>query len=132
MIVVDSAVWIDYFIGNKTEHVDILDDLLGKYPIGTSELIYTGVLKGFVLDKDFETAKKLFALLTELTMVTPAIALKSAENARKLRALKISTGNVSELMIGTYCVENDFAMLYKSRNYMHFEKHLSLQNAMNY
>ena len=121
MIVVDSDVWIDYFAGRKSPEVIVLDGVLGKHPVGTSELIYADVLQRFISDKDFDTAKKLFSLLTEVRMLTPAIALKSAENARALKAAGISIDNIVEVIIATYCIENDLPLLYRSKNYIHFK-----------
>ena len=130
MIVVDSGVWIDYFTGSKTEETKVLDGILGKHPIGTSELIYGDVLQRFELDRDVKVATQLFALLSELDMVTPTLALKSAEYARKLRKKGISITSTVELMVATFCVENDYPMLYTSRNYLHFEENLNLRNVI--
>lgn len=130
MIVVDRGVWIDYFTGNRTDQARHLDKLLGKDPIGTSELIYTDVLRGFVEDKDCETAKRLFALLTELNMLSPKIALKAADNSRKLRALGITISNTVDLLIATYCIEKGYSLLFTGKNYVHFEQHLGLLNEM--
>jgi predicted nucleic acid-binding protein len=131
MIVVDSGVWSDYFTGKQTCEVESLDVLLGQHPIGTSELIYTDVLKGFAADQDFDIAKKLFALLTELKMVDANIAVKGADYARHLRKLGISIRNTAELIIATYCIENNYPLLYSSPNFTHFENHLNLKNALN-
>ena len=130
MIIVDRGVWADYFVGNKTDQVLKLDQMLGRVQIGTSELIYTDVLRGFVDEKDFDTAKKLFALLTELKMVSPRIALKSAEFSRQLRDMGISVRNTLDLMIATYCIDNGYPLLYTGRNFVHFESHLGLVNAL--
>ena len=77
-----------------------------------------------------QTAKKLFALLTEINMVSPRIALKSAEYSRLLRDKGISIRNTLDLMIATYCIENGYPLLYAGRNFMHFENHLGLLNAL--
>jgi hypothetical protein len=130
MIVVDKAVWVDYFTANRTEQVSKLDSLLGEHPVGTSELIYTDVLRGFLEDRDFDIATKLFALLTQLQMVTPGLALKAAQNSRQLRSRGISISSTSDLLTGTFCVENGYPLLYAGKNFVHFEAHLGLTNAM--
>ena len=131
MIIVDRGVWVDYFTGNKTDQARHLDSLLGKQPIGTSELIYTDVLRGFIDDKDFETAKKLFSLLSEVDMVTPRVALKAAENSRILRGLGVSVRNTMDLLIASYCIDKSYPLLYVGQNYIPFENHLGLINEMN-
>ncbi|MEM7194260.1 MAG: PIN domain nuclease [Pseudomonadota bacterium] len=130
MIVVDSLVWIDYFSGTDSPETDKLDGLLGREPIGTSELIYADVLQGFRKDQDFEVAQKLFALLTELEMVNAKMAIKSAEYSRYLRGMGISVRDTIETLIATYCIEKRMPLLYRSPNFQHFENHLHLRNAM--
>ena len=132
MILVDKGVWVDYFTGNKSKQVAKLDSILGNKPIATSALIYTDVLKGFLADKDFDVAKKLFALLIEVNMLSPMIALKSAENARHLRARGISINNTVDLWIATFCIDNKYPLLYKSENFKHFENYLNLRNGLHY
>ncbi len=130
MIVVDSMVWVDYFSGTDTPETNKLDKLLGREPIGTSELIYADVLQGFRKDQDFEIAQKLFALLSELEMVNAKLAIKSAEYSRYLRGMGISVRDTIETLIATYCIENRMPLLYRSANFQHFEQHLHLRNAM--
>ena len=130
MIVVDSLVWIDYFNGADTPETDRLHSLLGREPIGTSELIYADVLQGFRKDHDFEVAQKLFALLTELEMVNARLAIKSAEYSRYLKGLGISVRDTIETIVATFCIENKMPLLYRSPNFKHFENHLHLRNAL--
>ena len=130
MIIVDRSVWIDYFIGNKTPEVEKLDRLLGRHPIGTSELIYTDVLSAVDDDRDFQSVVRLFALLTEVNMLSPRIALRAAEHTRKLRALGIVIPNTLDALIATCCMENDYPLLYSRKSYRHFEDRISLRNAM--
>ena len=130
MIVVDSGVWLDYFAGRKTQEVVVLDGVLGKHPVGTSALIYAEVLQKFMDDKDFDTAKKMFSFLSEVQMVTPAIALKSADNARSLKSIGIPVVDINDVIIATYCIETDVPLLYANKNFIHFENHFGLKNVL--
>jgi hypothetical protein len=47
MILVDSSVWIDYFNGQNTPQVELLDQLLSTQPLAVGDIILTGVLQGF-------------------------------------------------------------------------------------
>ena len=64
MIVVDSSVWIDYFIGRMTPAAEKLDSLLGEAPIAAGcienrlPLLYS--------DKDFQPFQKHLKLQSAL------------------------------------------------------------------
>ena len=44
MILVDTSVWIDYFNGNDTPQVEILDRALGKQEVAVGDLITLEIL----------------------------------------------------------------------------------------
>lgn len=46
MVLVDSGVWIDYFNGQNTSQINILDRLLGTQPLAIGDLILVEVLQG--------------------------------------------------------------------------------------
>ncbi|HHJ20770.1 MAG TPA: PIN domain nuclease, partial [Gammaproteobacteria bacterium] len=85
MILVDSSVWIDYFSGNGSPETDFLDGVLGVSAIAIGDLILTEVLQGFRHDKDYKTAKRLLEELTIFELLGKKMAVKSADNFRKLR-----------------------------------------------
>jgi predicted nucleic acid-binding protein len=55
------------------------------------------------------------------------VAIKSAENYRKLRARGITIRKTIDCLIATCCLENNFALLHSDRDFEPFEKHLGLQ-----
>ena len=85
MIIVDTGVWIDYFNGNTTDETSILDATLGKQQVAIGDLIALEILRGFHLDKDYNTAKKYLAKLHQYSMLSSQLALKAADHYRKLR-----------------------------------------------
>jgi predicted nucleic acid-binding protein len=86
VILVDSSVWIDYFRGAATPEADTLDALLGTEPLATGDLILTEVLQGFAAAADFARARKLLMSLTIVHLGGVGIAVKAAQNFRRLRA----------------------------------------------
>ena len=76
MILVDSSVWIDYFNGQPTPEAHKLDTLLGVEPIGIADLILTEVLRGFRLDTDYQTEKKLLLYLMCDTLFDESVEIK--------------------------------------------------------
>jgi predicted nucleic acid-binding protein len=126
MILVDSSVWIDFFNGRSTTHVDKLDDVLGREPIAVGDLILTEVLQGFRHDKDYGVAKKLLTQLTVFELAGECIAIKSAENFRALRKKGVTVRKTIDVLIATFCVEQGHCLLFSDQDFAPFVEHLGL------
>ncbi|PIE74395.1 MAG: VapC toxin family PIN domain ribonuclease [Deltaproteobacteria bacterium] len=127
MILVDSSVWIAYFNNSNVWQVAFLDFLLGHEPLVIGDLIVSEVLQGFKLDKDFETAKELLSSLEICEMGGYGNAVKSAENYRILRKAGITVRKTIDVIIGTYCIENDLQLLHDDRDFVPMEEILHLK-----
>lgn len=127
MIVVDTSVWVDYFNGTQTPQTDILHAMLGQQIIVIGDLIYTEVLQGFNSDNDFRKARQLLDTLVFREMVGREIALKSAGNYRFLRRQGITVRKTIDVIIGTYCMESNMALLHADKDFDVLETHLGLQ-----
>jgi len=126
MILVDSSVWIDYFLGRDTPQVEILDRSLGVRAVGVGDLVLTEVLQGFRDDKDYRTARSIMDELTVFDMLGKGLAIKSAENFRKLRKKGITIRKTADVIIATYCIEHDFPLLFSDKDFQPFVEHLKL------
>ena len=126
MIVVDSSVWIDYFNGRDTPQASKLDELLGVELIGIGDIILTEVLQGFRIDADYDTAKQLLTSLTMFNMLDIEVAVKSADNFRILRKQGITIRKTIDVIIATFCIENDHALLFSGKDFMPFVEYLGL------
>lgn len=126
MILVDSSVWIDYFLGNETPQVEILDRSLGVREVGLGDLVLTEVLQGFRSDKDYRIARSLMDALTVVDMLGKELAIKSAENFRALRKMGITIRKTADVIIATYCIEHDVALLFSDKDFKPFVQHLQL------
>jgi len=127
MIMVDSSVWIDYFNGTTTMASEKLDSLLGARPIATGDLILIEVLQGFNSDSDFITAKSLMCALPVHNMVGHEISLKSVDNFRLLRKKGITVRKTVDILIATYCIENQLVLLHSDKDFLPFQQYLGLQ-----
>jgi predicted nucleic acid-binding protein len=126
VILVDSSVWIDYFLGNETPQVEILDRSLGVREVGLGDLALTEVLQGFRSDKDYRIARSLMDALTVVDMLGKELAIKSAENFRALRKMGITIRKTADVIIATYCIEHDVALLFSDKDFKPFVQHLQL------
>ena len=127
MILVDSSVWIDYFNGTETRETDLLDDLLGVEPLLIGDLILVEILQGFRDDGDYRRAKAALDRLLFEPMLGREMALASAQNYRKLRALGVTVRKTVDVIIATFCVRGRHRLLHSDRDFTLMQNHLDLQ-----
>jgi len=128
MILVDTSVWIDYFNGLETQETSLLDIALINDEVAIGDLILLEILQGFRSDKDYKTAKEHLMALHQFSMLSPAIALKAAENYRVLRKKGITIRKTADVIIATFCINNRIPLLFSDRDFIPFTKHLKLQS----
>lgn len=123
MLVVDSSVWIDFF--NNVEHpaVDMLQQLLdhGEVRIVVPDLVLFEVLRGFRFEHSHRQARRLMESLHVAPTAGHALALAAAQHYRSLRAEGITVRSGIDVLLATFCIENDYAMLHRDRDFHAFE-----------
>lgn len=130
MILVDSSVLIDYFNGKVNWQVEKLDEILGTEMIAIGDYILVEVLQGFKNDKDYEMAKKALISFPCLNICGEEIAIKSANNYRMLRKQGITVRKTVDVIIGTFCIENDLILLHNDKDFIPLENNLGLQSVL--
>jgi len=130
MILVDSSVWIAYFNGSVMPETERLDILLGQEFVGLGDLILAEVLQGFRTDKDYRAAKELLTTLKVFDLLGKNIAIKSADNFRSLRKEGITIRKTADVIIATFCIENDLPLLHSDKDFLPFVTHLNLRSAL--
>ena len=130
MIVADSSVWIDYFNGVVTGQTERLDTSLRDELVVIGDIILAEVLQGFKRDGDFRKAKQLLDALVFKEMLGRDLAVKSAQNYRKLRKKGVTVRKTIDVMIATFCIENGLALLHSDKDFEPMTKHLGLKSVM--
>jgi predicted nucleic acid-binding protein len=129
MILVDSSVWIDFFNGVENAETDKLNEVLGLEEVVIGDLILAEVLQGFRSDKDFKVAKDVLTSLTVHDLIGKELAIKSANNFRKLRKTGITIRKTADVIIATYCIENKIPLLFTDKDFVPFVDNLRLKSA---
>jgi predicted nucleic acid-binding protein len=117
LILVDSSVWIDYFNGKVTWQTNLLDRKLSDELLVVGDLILTEVLQGFRSDKDYQTAKSFLSAMLFRSMGGYNVAIQSAGNYRKLRKSGITVRKTIDVIIATFCIVEDLALLHDDRDF---------------
>lgn len=128
MIVVDTSVWIDYFNGASTPETEILDRALDEEAVAIGDLILLEILQGFRSDAGYKTAKKHLSEFQQLEILGTNMAIKAADNYRKLRKKGITIRKTADVIIASFCIENKLPLLFSDRDFIPFVKHLKLRS----
>jgi len=128
MVLVDSSVWINYFNGNSTWQTEVLDHMLIQIPLFTGDLILTEVLQGFKKDSEYNNAKEVLSILPCKQMGGYELAIKSANNYRKLRKKGITVRKTIDVIIGTFCIHENIPLLHDDKDFEPMTTHLSLKS----
>ncbi len=87
----------------------------------------TEVLQGFRNDSEFDKARETLSLLSCKQMGGYDLAIKSAENYRKLRKKGVTVRKTIDIIIGTFCINENIPLLYNDKDFDPMVKHLSLK-----
>lgn len=119
MILVDSSVWIDFFNGRSGPVVEHLADLLqdGSAPLGMPDLVLFEVLRGFRHEQDFQAARRVLAALPVVEIGGEDGALRAAHHYRALRAAGVTVHSPIDVLLASYCIEHDHALLHADRDF---------------
>jgi predicted nucleic acid-binding protein len=127
MTLVDSSVLIDYFNGIKNLHTEEFDKMLGNEIVVIGDYILAEVLQGFRSDSDFSIAKEYLQSFPCYDLCNETIAVKNAENFRLLRKKGKTVRKTVDLIIGTFCIENEIELLHNDKDFNPMEKMLGLK-----
>jgi predicted nucleic acid-binding protein len=123
VVVVDSSVWIDYFNDASHASVEVLDQLLGhgEVRLVVPDLVLYEVLRGFRYEHDFRQARRLMESLDIESTAGAELALAAAQHYRSLRAQGITVRSGIDVLVAAFCIENDYALLHRDRDFDAFE-----------
>ncbi len=123
MLVVDSSVWIDFFNGADRPAVGLLQQMLhhGEVRIVVPDLVLFEVLRGFRHERDLRQARQLMESLAVETTGGTDLALAAANHYRGLRAQGHTVRSSIDVLLATWCIENDYALLHLDADFDAFE-----------
>ena len=128
IVIVDTTVWVDFFIGRPEPHVAALESSIKrKDDICICGIILAEVLQGIRKEKDYKKTKELFDKLIFLPMAH-ASYIKAVEIYRSLRRKGITIRKPLDCMIASVAIEHDIPLLHDDRDFDLIEKHCGLKS----
>lgn len=132
MLVVDSSVWIDFF--NDADHlaVEMLASLLeqGEVRIVVPDLVFFEVLRGFRQERSYREAKVLLETLDLVDTSNIRLAEVAAQHYRSLRVQGFTVRGGIDVLVASFCIEHDYALLHRDRDFQAFESLRGLRGWM--
>jgi predicted nucleic acid-binding protein len=127
MILVDTTVWVDFFKSAQSPGVDLLVGAIYRSEVAIGDLILVEVLQGVRPGKEETFVAKQMALAHQVSLCGPEIAPIAAANYRQLRRKGLTIRGTIDVVIATWCIENDVPLLHNDRDFDIMEKHLGMR-----
>jgi predicted nucleic acid-binding protein len=127
VILVDSSVWVDYFRGRSTAQTQLLEGLLDTQELAIGDLIFTEVLQGCKVDKEFNEVRRLLGRLRLIALGGEDVVVAAARNYRKLRNLGLTVRGTIDVVQATRCIVSGHRLLHSESDFDAFERHLGLR-----
>jgi predicted nucleic acid-binding protein len=112
-------VWIDFFADRPSPARATLRRLLdeGEIRIVVPDLVLFEVLRGFRQERAYRQARLLLETLAVETTTSHELALDAAQQYRSLRAAGITVRSAVDVLVATFCIERDYALLHRDRDF---------------
>jgi len=127
VIVVDSSIWISHFRDIDSSQVRALRAITDTDQIVVGDLILLEVLQGAIDDAHAARLEGYLRSFRVERMVDDSLAVKAARNYRILRSRGITVRKTIDLIVATFCIENDYALLQDDRDYKPMVARLGLR-----
>ncbi len=126
MILADTSVWINYLNGNESLQTKILDKALIDGLVSIGDLIFLEILQGIKSEREYNKTKTALATLEQYEMFGHNRVEKCAENFRFLRKKGITIRKTNDVIIATFCIENNLPLLFSDHDFNPFVDYLGL------
>jgi predicted nucleic acid-binding protein len=129
VIVVDSSVWIAQLRGVDNAAAFKLRALADNDDdqVLVGDLIMLEVLQGARDETHAARIERDLRQFSIAPMLDERIAVRAAQNYRRLRSQGITVRKTIDMIIGTFCIEGEHLLLHDDRDFDPMARHLGLQ-----
>ncbi|MDD5675329.1 MAG: PIN domain nuclease, partial [Chitinivibrionales bacterium] len=118
--------WIDFFRNGTSEVVKKVEHCLEHDLVGIGDLIFCEIIQGIRNKSEHAEISALLLSLPHYEMVGFRIAEKAAGNYRLLRTKGITIRKTIDVIIGTFCAENNLEIIHNDRDFDLMAPHINL------
>lgn len=127
VVVADTSAWVAAYRPADSPSKNLMLDAIQNHTILVPDLVLVEVLRGIGPEKKAKEIEFEFNNYQIVEVVGKAYALKAALYFRTLRSKGITVRGTVDLMIATWCIENEVPLLHADRDFEGFEEHLGLK-----
>lgn len=127
MVLVDTSVLVDFINGVTNPETEWLDLRLEYQRFGLTTMILTEVLQGMRDEREAALIHNELRAFEMLEAYDRGLAVDAARNHRLLRSDGRTPRKTIDLLIATYCIRHQHALLHRDRDFDAFEERLGLQ-----
>ncbi|MES1157312.1 MAG: PIN domain nuclease [Alphaproteobacteria bacterium] len=129
MIVVDASVWIAHFRNEISPAVLALREIPASGDGLVGDITLLECLQGARDDRHAGEIEATLRTFSVTTMLSPELAIETAKNYRRLRALGLTPRKTIDLIIATFCIAGGHSLLHQDRDFEPMRVHLGLRTA---
>ncbi|MEO1746480.1 MAG: PIN domain-containing protein [Pseudomonadota bacterium] len=126
MILADTSIWIDVLSSRASEKTGLLIKAVADERAYMGDLIALEVLQGIRKDTEFIRVARIFDDIENVSLCGSRVAQAAASNYRFLRRKGVTVRSSIDVIIATWCIENDVALLHNDRDFLAMEEHFGL------
>jgi predicted nucleic acid-binding protein len=126
-VLVDSSVWIAILRGLAPWTAEFTTKVFLERKMLVADLIYVEVARGAATNVE---AKLIAAKLNDfehICVCSVALARTAVDHHRYLRSKGITIRGTVDLLLATWCIENEIPLLHADRDFSGFEEFLGLK-----
>lgn len=127
MILADTSAWIDYFADKDSYARRHLRLALVDDDLVIGDLVLVEILQGIRSDRQLRETSGTLGHFKFVSLCGPQIAKAAASNFRLLRSRGITIRGTIDVIIATWCVENDAEIIHNDRDFAAMERLLGLR-----
>lgn len=129
-VLVDTSVWIDYLRGLDAQYTNALERAITTQIVYIPDVALAEILLGLRTEKIAEQVEIELRQFPVIGISGRELAIQAARNYRRLRANGRTIRSTVDLLIGTWCIEENIPLLHNDRDYGFMEEFLGLKNAL--
>jgi predicted nucleic acid-binding protein len=127
MILADTSAWIDFLKGKESPAALALDLAAGQDALIVGDLVLVELLQGYREGRELAALREDLRNFPIVSLCGPLLAPKAADNYRLLRSRGVTLRGTIDVIIATWCVENDVPLIHADRDFAGMEKWLGLR-----
>lgn len=108
--------------------IDKIDRLLAEADLLVADLVFVEVVRGANSKAETHLLRARFNAFEHVSVCSLTLAVQAVEHHQFLRSKGITVRGTVDLMIATWCIENDVPLLHADRDFLGFEEHLGLKS----